>query len=422
MPANNSFGYHVFRSRVKLEGTLTLLSGLHIGKGRALDPVASDLPVLKDRNGNPFIPGSSLKGVLRSNLEAWLRAFFPVNWWQFACDRTIRESDKHCVSNERKQEIVRQHRQSASEADRLLWEESCWICRFFGSPWLASKVQMVDLQVKNPWQPEWLMIRDGVVIDRESETAATGFLYDFEAVPAGTRFALEMLVENPEPYEMGLLVVGFDLLNDGYALLGGDTSRGLGRVEIDIDDICILTPVKLLERLRPQEPAPSKQPTVLGQSTDVSSPIPSPTESAGDDPDDPLEAIVACLREMGTADHQALVGTMQQKGWTKQRLQQAFPQIKDFNWKQLFERALKAGKVVMERGRFSLPAAQGAKADSPLIAQQVAEQEKVMEPKDQKQKEIERLIRDWKEALRREIQKALEGATCSESSTTKPNS
>lgn len=415
MSANANSGYNIFRRRVKLHGTVTLKSGLHIGKGRALDPVASDLPVLKDRGGNPFIPGSSLKGVLRSNLEAWLRAFFPTNWKKYACERVAeKERQQPCVSDDDKRQIIRQH-----DADFQLWQRSCWICRFFGSPWLASKVQVIDLPVKDPWQPEWLMIRDGVAIDRETETAAPKALYDFEAVPAGTSFKLEMLIENPDDYEMGLLMVGFDLLNDGYALLGGDTSRGLGRVRVDIDEICVLTPQKLLESLSPSKP--SAEPTSLPAASEEVPQEPSGSEGGGN-PDDPIEAVVACLRELGSATHGELLASMQQKGWTKERFQQALGKGPKFNWDQLFQLAVKQGKVVLREEKFSLPGAPMATATSAEQPALKAKEEEAMGKREEKQREIEKLKRSWKEALRQKIREAMEGAKCSEHFTTKPNS
>ncbi len=401
-----AFGYHVFQSRVKIMGALTLLSGLHIGRGRALEPAASDLPVLTDRFGNPLIPGSSLKGVLRANVEGWLRAFFPdPRWRSFACDRI---ADQACVTRDRKRDIVRQHRDDPAEADRLLWKESCWVCRFFGSPWVASKVRIVDLPVEGPWHREWLIVRDGVAIDRESETAAPKFKYDFEVVPAGTRFELEIGVENPEAYELGLLIVGRDLLNDGYALLGGGTSRGLGRVRIEVERIDILTPEKLLERLAPPQAEPSPaEPRVQ--------PLLGPDPA---DPDDPMQVLVACLRALGLADRAGLVRALNERGWNKERLQRAYPEEKKINWDKFFTRAVSAGLITVHEGRFMLPgsppSAAGAHAAPPPSSLAADEEEK--------RRERERLIREWKEALQRKIQEVLEEERCSEPSTTKPES
>jgi CRISPR-associated protein Csm3 len=55
---------------IKYEVTITLTSGLHIGAGDVgIEIGGTDSPVIKDQNGFPYIPGSSLKGKLRSLYE-----------------------------------------------------------------------------------------------------------------------------------------------------------------------------------------------------------------------------------------------------------------------------------------------------------------------------------------------------------------
>lgn len=55
----------------KITGTVELLSGLHIGAGKdEIEIGGVDMPVIKDSvTGEPYIPGSSLKGKMRSLLE-----------------------------------------------------------------------------------------------------------------------------------------------------------------------------------------------------------------------------------------------------------------------------------------------------------------------------------------------------------------
>jgi len=53
-----------------LDGEITCQTGLHIGGGKgSLDIGGADNPVVKDAYGMPYIPGSSLRGRLRSLLE-----------------------------------------------------------------------------------------------------------------------------------------------------------------------------------------------------------------------------------------------------------------------------------------------------------------------------------------------------------------
>ena len=53
-----------------LEGELHCETGLHIGAGKgSLEIGGADNPVIKDAFGRPYVPGSSLRGKLRSLLE-----------------------------------------------------------------------------------------------------------------------------------------------------------------------------------------------------------------------------------------------------------------------------------------------------------------------------------------------------------------
>src|ERR1035438_8459421 len=67
---------HTLKTELKLVGKLileldlTCLTGLHIGAGKgSLEIGGADNPVVKDAFGLPYIPGSSLRGKLRSMLE-----------------------------------------------------------------------------------------------------------------------------------------------------------------------------------------------------------------------------------------------------------------------------------------------------------------------------------------------------------------
>jgi CRISPR-associated RAMP protein (TIGR02581 family) len=109
------------------------------------------------------------------------------------------------------------------------------ISQLFGSPWIASKFQVRDLTVvPDTWFGQY-QERDGVSIDRDTETAADGKLYDFQVVPASTHFAFRAVVENAEPWELGLLMIGLHQFETEQIPLGGGRSRGLGVVKLNID-------------------------------------------------------------------------------------------------------------------------------------------------------------------------------------------
>jgi len=107
----------------------------------------------------------------------------------------------------------------------------------FGSPWIASKFQVRDLTVKpDTWFGQY-QERDGVSIDRDTETAADGKLYDFQVVPAATQFEFKAIVENAPEWELGLLMIGLHQFETEQIPLGGGRSRGLGVVKLDISEM-----------------------------------------------------------------------------------------------------------------------------------------------------------------------------------------
>ena len=62
-----------------LEGEMTCETGLHVGAGKgSLEIGGSDNPVVKDAFGRPYVPGSSLRGKIRSLLEQTSGLAVPV--------------------------------------------------------------------------------------------------------------------------------------------------------------------------------------------------------------------------------------------------------------------------------------------------------------------------------------------------------
>lgn len=239
--------FDTFKNRLELTGTLWTVTALRISAGRSTEPIGSDLPVIKDALGHPLIPGASFKGALRSRLESFLRGINP----DLAANPAIEA--EWSITNERlngrngiKEEVEEElkpypERERNGRRDRLLTEkmlsETDLVSLLFGSPWIASKFQFRDLTVlPENWFGQY-QERDGVAIDRDTETAADGKLYDYQVVPAGTPFEFKAVVENAEPWELGLLMIGLHQFETEQIPLGGGRSRGLGVVKLEIDQM-----------------------------------------------------------------------------------------------------------------------------------------------------------------------------------------
>jgi len=276
--------FETFRNRLELTGTLTTITALKIGAGRSVEPTDPDVPVIKDANGHPLIPGSSFKGALRSRLESFLRGIFgsdrklvgdPSNEDEWSLNsreisalkklgleqllvlnlakqdtrfRTLSLED--LIERIKTQQIrardvlaqdafeqLKMHSTDDSALTNVILQNTDYISRLFGSPWLASKVQIRDLTVQDGnWFGQY-QERDGVAIDRDTETAADKRKYDFQVVPAGTIFDFKATAENLEEAELGLLMLGLTQFENEMIPLGGGISRGLGVVRLDLTEM-----------------------------------------------------------------------------------------------------------------------------------------------------------------------------------------
>lgn len=232
--------YTKFENKTIVKGILTAVDPIHIGAAgkESLNPIEVDNAVLKDAAGNPLIPGSSLKGVVRSQFEAILRSVGAR-----VCD-IHNDKDESCTS----QDIIKRIRSRSKdqklpllEQAELYYEASCEVCRLFGGRQFAGKLHFKDCYYAGD-SPCLFEKRDGVGINRETGSAARGVKYDFEIIPKGTQFDFELIAENLDEKQEKYLGLILDMLcgkgmTDGdYLAVGGKTTRGLGRIRLEISE------------------------------------------------------------------------------------------------------------------------------------------------------------------------------------------
>jgi CRISPR-associated RAMP protein (TIGR02581 family) len=216
-----------FRTKVKIDGTLTFDTAFHIGSGKEGE-LATNMGVMIETDGRPILPGSTLKGCFRATAER-LAAYLGLN----ACLLDYELSGENCFTGlkQEEQKVKYETFREKTEVAKLQWLEDnlCDICRLFGSPLQASHIFFSDGKLAT-WS-NGLQIRNGVCIDRDSETARPGPLYDFEVVPAGASFKVTIELENPAEKELAIVAAVMTEWEDGFRL-GGFTSRGLGRAKL----------------------------------------------------------------------------------------------------------------------------------------------------------------------------------------------
>ena len=198
--------------------TKTPLS-IHSTYGNMLNPALPDMQCIRSRyqgEDTVIIPGSSLKGVIRSRFEKITEVFggkcCPVTNRMASCkvDRKEFKHDKGMTYAE------------------FVYNRMCPACKLFGSTSIASRILIADAY---PTGECVLGERTGVGINRITGAAQSSALYDMEVVEDGT-FKAEITVKNYELYQLALLLYVLKDMDDGYTMLGSSTSRGYGRMEI----------------------------------------------------------------------------------------------------------------------------------------------------------------------------------------------
>jgi CRISPR-associated RAMP protein (TIGR02581 family) len=218
-----------------------------------------DLPfVLTYRSGSdtgePYLPGSSLKGVLRSHAERISRTMAPD---ARVCDPhfhpNAKDIDKGTTSTcipfcgdqlraRKDQDKERQTRESHE-----LYKKSCPICRTFGSTVYRGRLAIGDAYLKEGVAAK-IERRDGVGIDRFSGGASRGVKFEMEVLTDGT-FCTRMRLENFEDWQLGLLALLCRDLEDEMISIGHATTRGLGRLKGTIEKLDVMYIVPLQKGL-----------------------------------------------------------------------------------------------------------------------------------------------------------------------------
>lgn len=219
-------------NRVLLDLEVETITPLLIKAGDAgLNPAASDLNPVRTRHpkwgDSVYIPGSSLKGVVRSAAEASVRGQTLGENLQGACDTLGSECCGRVIKD---------------MAPRDVYSKHCAACRAFGSTLMKGRASVRDLypwtdndegSADNVTAANQVETRHGVAINRISGGVHHG-PFDQELVPAGVIFFGEISLVNYQVWQLGLLAAGLDELNEGFARLGSSKSRGLGGVRVRV--------------------------------------------------------------------------------------------------------------------------------------------------------------------------------------------
>lgn len=247
-----------FTLKITTTGPVLVRSGHATQSGPDMTPVLT----YRDGEHQVFIPGSSLKGVIRSHLEKVCRTLKsdpPVvcnPFWRlqdkthvqngelicpaypeiFCGDKFLRRAEEKFSVNRTTWERERDKDEITSD---IAYRDACPICRLFGSTEFIGRVSINDAYLenwkgRNPVEP-----RDGVGIDRFTGGSYSGALFELEVISSDVSFETDIYLRNFETWQLGMLLLVVQDLEDGLIRIGSGTSRGLGSVEGSVESVNI---------------------------------------------------------------------------------------------------------------------------------------------------------------------------------------
>ena len=211
-------------TKIELKLSITPVSQFHIGTGFGMGKFI-DKTTTRNKFGAIYIPGSTIKGKAK----------------YFGRQIAISLGEKYC------------------REDKPCKSEPCIICRTFGSPLYQGKFFFSDAnigkrftEIINEGEQEnpaismrfFLNTRTGTKIDRKSGTVQEDYLFTTESGMRGVTLSSKIYGVGNDftfypkeriPLELLLLINSLKLITH----LGGGSSRGLGRVKIEIVKIDI---------------------------------------------------------------------------------------------------------------------------------------------------------------------------------------
>jgi len=259
----------LFEALIEPDGPILIVEG-----GTTLDPTAPDLAFVRTwRGGEPtvYLPGSSLKGVVRAHAERLLATEIS----EAAAEDPFEEGPR------------RGQAKAARTADRpdrpAVFRASCESDRIFGSTEIAGRFRISDAlppSAESAAAANRTEIRYGVAIDRAKQSVRHG-PFEQEAVTGGS-FRLRAVMENFELWMLALVLQVLRDLDEGFVQIGHAKTRGFGTVRLLDPSLRLLWPGQCPGRL---EGAGARERSeearaAYGLTPDDAEPVP---EGAGED-------------------------------------------------------------------------------------------------------------------------------------------
>lgn len=227
-------------SKIFVQGEIICKTGLHIGGSNTQFEIGNVNLVIRDPvSGEPYIPGSSLKGKMRSLTELYFGAFSEskgnqgMSWGPYAGDPEYLErlySGGEPDASRKDYPHIRQlygfavlNNKNLKRPGRLLVRDA-----------MLTSDSREELERSSYTERPYTTVKTEVALDR---ITAESNPRNNERVPAGARFKMQFVVneiqgDKPVTELLDHLFLGLYLLQDDA--LGGSGSRGYGQVQFKI--------------------------------------------------------------------------------------------------------------------------------------------------------------------------------------------
>ena len=193
---------------------------------------------------HPVLPGSSLRGVLRSHAERIARTVTThqaQSKAQFlekcpACDPLAsrrQTMDNRPVALESCDSLLRylsfEEKQQIEDTGDIPERHLCLACRLFGTSKLGSRLIVEDALFCGE-RPQYKIL-DFLAVDRFTGGGADGAKFD-TLVLWNPCFKVRLYLEEPQAWELGWLALTLRDLREGWLRVGMGAAKGFGRVTI----------------------------------------------------------------------------------------------------------------------------------------------------------------------------------------------
>jgi len=192
---------------------------------------------MRNSRAEPFVPGSSIKGLLRSYTEKIARTLNE----EAACMpyMTIKDakSDESLLKYVSCGELFKEKYGKQDAPTSIAYKDSCPICKLFGSTYFVGRLETSDAYIKKDSEYA-LEERDGVGIDRFTGGAAKRAKFSLQVLSQGT-FSSSLRIRNFELWQLSLALIALKDFLNGFVRIGYGKSRGLGKVKGTINKVSL---------------------------------------------------------------------------------------------------------------------------------------------------------------------------------------